>query len=197
MPWTWCIAISANVHFQKCISLQFMKLVVYFEDLNYEEITEKEEIEVNVICYLNNEQLDTKAKSDDITSHSCLIRSSCLQTKKGQRLKFIFYFLENKIVKRHRRWQHDTKITERTMGLVLALSPDMQIFSLSIILGLTRPWRLHDGPCPNLRRDDKVPSFVPTDCSWGLLHPLDLSSLTDWAEHSLLLWMSLNCINFV
>ena len=29
---------------------------------------------------------------------------------------------------------------------------------------MTRRWRLHDGPCPNLCRGDKVPSFVPSDC---------------------------------
>ena len=92
MPWTWCIAIAANVHFQNCISLQFMKLVVYFEDLNYEEITEKEEIEVNVKNVDNKairikKQLDTMAKSDDITSHSSFTLFLFTQTKKGQRLK--------------------------------------------------------------------------------------------------------------
>ena len=45
---------------------------------------------------------------------------------------------------------------------------------------------------PNIYRGDKVPSFVPSECYSGLLQPLDLSMLTDWAEHSLLLRMWYN-----
>ena len=33
-------------------------------------------------------------------------------------------------------------------------------FSWSIVLWLTRRWGQHAGPCPNLHRGDKVPSFV-------------------------------------
>ena len=43
----------------------------------------------------------------------------------------------------------------------LLLDPSTAEYSL---FTLTRQRRLHDGPCPNHNRGDKVPSFVPYDC---------------------------------
>ena len=71
----------------------------------------------------------------------------------------------------------------------------------------TRRRGRNDEPCTNLRRDDKVLSFVHSDYYSALLQPLDLSSRVEYAKHSLLFEMSLDflciyynqhlCIKFV
>ena len=71
----------------------------------------------------------------------------------------------------------------------------------------TRKRVQNDEPSTNLRRDDKVLSFVHSDYYSALLQPLDLSSRVEYAEHSLLLRRSLDflciyyhqhlCIKFV
>ena len=67
--------------------------------------------------------------------------------------------------------------------------------SLSIALWLTRRWGLHDRPCPNSRRDDKLFPFwllvgTPTALRPTLVYE-------NCAEHSLLLRMSLDICDVI
>ena len=71
--------------------------------------------------------------------------------------------LGTKIVKRLWRRSYLQGIIEKTIGIHFALLQPCADFSLSIAFWQTRRWALHDGSCWNLRRGDKVPSFVPSD----------------------------------
>ena len=47
------------------------------------------------------------------------------------------------------------------------------------LINITRQLILHDGPCPNFLKGDKVPILFLSDCWSGLCQPLDPNSLPD------------------
>ena len=75
-----------------------------------------------------------------------------------------FMTSRTKLVKRHRRRQFDQGIIEKTIRLVLGPSTDMYRLFLKHCTLTNKRWELHDRPCLNLHRGDKVLSFVPSDC---------------------------------
>ena len=58
-------------------------------------------------------------------------------------------------------------------------------------------WKLGIGNRFNLRRVDKVPIFTLCDCTAGMKQPFDLSTLTDLAEESLILRMSIYIFDMI
>ena len=105
-----------------------------------------------------------------------LRRWSCLQTKKDQRRsKFHLVGLENSetpstsSVRPSDHWEDDMFLLGSSY------------LSWSVALSLTRRLGLHDGPCPNLLRCDRILILVPSDFQSRLLQPLDLRLRTDCA----------------
>ena len=76
----------------------------------------------------------------------------------GSGAQIISLHREQKI-KRRRCRQYDPGSIEKTIGLVLGPSTATKAFALSIALWLIIRRALH-----NLKRGDRVPSFVPSDC---------------------------------
>ena len=89
-------------------------------------------------------------------------------------------FISSRTVKRLRRQQYDPGMHRKDN-----IWSCTWLFYVHVRLSLK-----HCTLTNNAVGKDKVPNFVSSDFYSGLLQPLVLTSLTDWSDHSLLLWMS-------
>ena len=112
------------------------------------------------------------------------------QTKEGQ-MHNQFRLVGSKTIKGLRGRKFDPVITERTIHVCHVLGPSATLYRSFLecctltkkVMG-TLSWDLSKG-----LRGDKAPILEPSDCEFGLLQPLDLSSRPD--GQSLLWQMSL------
>ena len=81
----------------------------------------------------------------------------------GSELK-LSHLIGNNTANHLRRRQYTQGITEETIRVVVDPPVDVSGFSPFIALRLIRRLGIHDMPCPNGRRGNKVSSLVPFDC---------------------------------